>query len=430
MVEVTRVITQEIVVTATPTPPLPCAAAGDPAAAEAIVGVLGPFSQSTAAPKGLAMQAGVGMAIEDINQAGGIGGKPLRASIEDTAGDPTLAARMAEQLITEHCASALVGGFTLEESTAIKQVAERYGVPFLIVDATADELTSDKPATVFRVAPAATMLAQMPVQWINSVGDYNGDGAVHVTMLVENSPSGDQTLEQTIQALDAYNYTGITYDYFRVDVPTQDYSPQIARIVAGEQTPDVLLVQVAGDASLDVVRQLLDAGTGPQKGTLLVVGRSALDGQQFWQRLPDGALTVVGRRGPWSSNMTPMGQGFVDRYRQFSSQWPEPAAFAGYDAVHLLADAAQRAGSFVPKDLVGALETTDVKLAAGYYRFPFNSQNPPNGESDPAYLWHQWADPPLLYMQYREPMQDPATIDIIWPPLYRTVQGSVIRPGP
>ena len=40
-----------------------------------------------------------------------------------------------------------------------------------------------------------------------------------------------------------------------------------------------------------------------------------------------------------------------------------------------------------------------------------------------------WADPPLLYMQYREPMQDPATIDIIWPPLYRTVQESFIRPG-
>ena len=160
-VEVTRVITQEVVVTATPTPPTPCAAAGDPSTAEAIVGVLAPFSQNVAAPKGLAMQAGVGLAIEDINQAGGIGGKPLRAAIEDTAGDPALAARMAEQLITEHCASALVGGFSLEESAAIKQVSERYGVPFLIVDATADELTSDSPATVFRIAPAATMLATL-----------------------------------------------------------------------------------------------------------------------------------------------------------------------------------------------------------------------------------------------------------------------------
>jgi branched-chain amino acid transport system substrate-binding protein len=80
-------------------------------------------------PKVLGMQAGLGLAVEDINQAGGVTGKPLRAAIADTAGDPALAARLAESLITEDCASALVGGFTLEESAAIRQVSERYGVP-------------------------------------------------------------------------------------------------------------------------------------------------------------------------------------------------------------------------------------------------------------------------------------------------------------
>jgi branched-chain amino acid transport system substrate-binding protein len=425
MVEVTRVFTQEVVVTATPTPPAACAAAGDPAATEAVVGVLAPFSQNAAWPKALGMQAGIGLAVEDINQAGGVTGKPLRAAIADTAGDPALAARLAESLITEDCASALVGGFTLEESAAIRQVSELYGVPFIIVEATADELTSDSPATVFRIAPAATMLAQMPAQWFNSVGDFNGDGTVHVTLIVENTPNGDKTLEQTIQALTAAN---IPYDFLRVDVPTQDFSPQIARIVASEQTPDAIFVYVGGDLALTVLRQLLDAGISPQKGTLLVAGRSALDGELFWQLVPDGAYTVVSRRGPWNTSLTPMGQGFVERYRQYSSQWPEPVAFAAYDAIHLLADAAQRSGSMVPKDLLNALETTDVTLASGYYHFPFNSQRPPNGQLEPAYLWHQWPDPPLLYMQYREPLQDPATIDIIWPPLYRTVEDSVIRP--
>ncbi len=424
MVEVTRVVTQEIVVTATPTPPVACAA-GDPAATEAVVGVLAPFSQNAAWPKALGMQAGLGLAVEDINQAGGIVGKPLRAAIEDTAGDPVLAARMAESLITEHCASALVGGFTLEESAAIKQVSERYGVPFIIVEATADELTGDSPATVFRIAPAATMMSQMPAQWLNSLGDFNGDGSVHVTLIVENTPNGDQALDQTIQALTSAH---IPYDFLRVDVPTQDFSPQIARIVASEQTPDAILVYVSGDLALDVLRQLLDAGVGPLKGTLLVTGRSALDGALFWQRVPDGAYTVVSRRGPWNTSLTPMGQAFVERYRQYSTQWPEPVVFAAYDAIHLLADAAQRSGSFAPKDLLSTLETTDITLASGYYHFPFNSQRPPDGQLEPAYLWHQWPDPPLLYMQYREPQQDPATIDIIWPPIFRTVEGPVIRP--
>jgi ABC-type branched-subunit amino acid transport system substrate-binding protein len=388
-----------------------------------VIGVLAPFSQSTAWPKALAMQAGVGLAVEDVNTAGGSAGKPLRVAIGDTGGDPALAARLAEALIVEECASALVGGFTLEESTAIKGVSERFGIPFIIVEATADELTADRPAAVFRIAPTASMMAQMPAQWLKAVGDYNGDGVVVATLIVETTPGGDQALEQTSQVLTA---AGIAFDTLRVDVPAQDYSPQIARIVASEQTPDVIFLHVAGETALDVLRQLLDAGIGPQKGTLLVTGRSALDGTQFWQRVPDGALTVVSRRGPWHTSLTPLGLQLMERYRQYSAQWPDPVAFAAYDAIHLLDNAVDRAVSPAPGDLVAALETTDITLASGYYHFPFNSSRPPTADESP-YLWHQWPDPPLLYLQYREPQQDPTTLDIIWPPIFRTTEGPVIR---
>jgi hypothetical protein len=94
----------------------------------------------------------------------------------------------------------------------------------------------------------------------------------------------------------------------------------------------------------------------------------------------------------------------------------------------LLADAAKRAGTLSSQDLIAALETADIWLASGYYYFSYNSQRPPSGPLEPEYFWHQWPEPPLLYLQYREPMQDPATLDVIWPPRYRTIQGDVIRP--
>jgi len=186
---------------------------------------------------------------------------------------------------------------------------------------------------------------------------------------------------------------------------------------------------VMGDATLDLQRQLLDAGIGPQKGTLLVVGRAALDGPQFWGRVPDGAFTVVSRRGPWYTSVTPLGTAFAERYAAaYAGQWPDAAAFAAYDAVHLLADAARRANSISPPALVGALETADITLASGYYNFPINSRRPPDVAQEPAYRWHQWLNAPLLYMQYREPQQDPSTIDIIWPAAYHTVDSVVLRP--
>lgn len=425
VVDEPRVITREIMVTATPTPPAPCTPTSLAEANEIVIGLIAPFSQNAAWPRALAMQAGAGLALEDINRAGGINGKPVRMVLQDTAGDPQAAARLADSLITQDCASALVGGFTTDEAAAIKQVSLQYGTPFLIVDATADELTSDRPASVFRIAPAASMIAQMPTRWLATVGDYNGDGAQQVLLIVENTANGDAMLEQARQAFPA---AGIPYDVLRVDVPMDDYSPLIARVVAREQAADAIMLYVTGDASLGLLRQLLDAGIGPQKGTLLVVGRAALDGGKFWSQVPDGAFTVIGRRGPWSTSVTEMGRSFAERYAAWSDHWPEPAAFAGYDAVLLLADAVQRAPSMQPGDLVSALEGADVTLASGYYQFPFNSQRPPNGDLEPPYLWHQWPDPALLYLQYREAQQDPATIDVIWPPIYRTTDVPVLKP--
>jgi hypothetical protein len=137
---------------------------------------------------------------------------------------------------------------------------------------------------------------------------------------------------------------------------------------------------------------------------------------------------VVGRRGPWNTSLNTVGQAFVEKYRQFASQWPDAGTFSAYDAVRLLADAAGRAPSLAPSSLVAALEATNIDLTAGHYHFPYNRQKPPDGQVVPTYLWHQWPDPPLLYLQYREPLQDPATLDIIWPPIYHTIDDPVLRP--
>lgn len=428
-IEVTRVVTHEVVVTATPAPP-PAPAACAPARLasdkEIVVGVLAPFSQNPAWPKAIAVQASTGLAVEDINKAGGIRGARLRLVMQDTTGDPATAARLAQELITRDCATAIVGGILNDEAAAVKQVTEQFGTPFLIVDAGADELTADKPKSVFRLAPTASMMNQMPAQWLKAVGDFNGDSARSVYLIAENTPAVSQAVDQVAKVLDDL---GIQHEILRVDTPTQDYSPQIARIVASDATPDAILIYVTGEAALDVQRQLLDAGITPQKGTLIVTGRSALDKNLFWQRIPDGAYTVIARRGPWNTSIGDMGKDFVARYQAYSPHWPDSVGFAAYDAVHLIADAATRAPSLQPTDMVAALEATQAKLASGFYEFPFNAQQPPSGGADePAYLWHQWPHPPLLYLQYSTAQQDPLTLDVVWPPTYRTIDAAVLKP--
>ena len=62
--EVTRIVTREIVVTATPAPPGPCAPESLDKADHVAIGVLAPLAASSVLAKGLALQAGVSLALE------------------------------------------------------------------------------------------------------------------------------------------------------------------------------------------------------------------------------------------------------------------------------------------------------------------------------------------------------------------------------
>ncbi|HMN28266.1 MAG TPA: hypothetical protein PKE45_08935, partial [Caldilineaceae bacterium] len=96
----------------------------------------------------------------------------------------------------------------------------------------------------------------------------------------------------------------------------------------------------------------------------------------------------------------------------------------------LAGDAIQRAASLDGSAIITALEQSDVELASGRYHFAYSAMHPPDGESEPAYWWHQWLDAPLLYLQYAEPNQPASAAPVIWPPLYRTVDAPVLsQPG-
>jgi len=86
-----------------------------------------------------------------------------------------------------------------------------------------------------------------------------------------------------------------------------------------------------------------------------------------------------------------------------------------------LADAIKRSGSTDGKAIVAALEDTDIELAQGHYSFRYGSKNPlPADGKVPKYMWHQWADPPLLVLQYFEAKQPGDQAAVLWPANYRT----------
>lgn len=387
---------------------------------EVVIGVIYPLSQSNMMTTGFAMLAATNLAVAAINEGGGINGKPVRIIVYDSASSPSQGALFAERLITLDCVAAIVGVFHSDVALAVKEVAIQYHIPVVFADPYADEVTADHAAEIFRIAPTRTMLAQMMAQWLAEIGDYNKDGERLSVLLVENSRYGTLRSELAQQWLPTY---GIHPEIITIDLPTTDFSPMIARIVSLDKLPDVVFTYLHNGDSLLLQQQLLAAGIGPQSGTLLVTTASALDDQKFWQQVPNGVHTIVAQIGPWPSTVTEMGQRFATLYQQYFNRWPEATAFEAYDALRLMADAISRAGTLNADDIIRALETTDVELASGRYTFPYGSTNPPDGENTPHYMWHQWPNPHLLYLQYTEAGQSAREAAVIWPPIYQTVDG-------
>jgi hypothetical protein len=65
-------------------------------------------------------------AIAEINQNGGINGRPLNAIHLDPQSDDVLFRAMAEELITEHEVNVIFGGYTSSSRKAMSPIVEKY----------------------------------------------------------------------------------------------------------------------------------------------------------------------------------------------------------------------------------------------------------------------------------------------------------------
>ncbi len=424
-VEVTRLVVTERIVPATPTPPEPCTTEALDAAETVTVAALLPLAEPGSLQDALGIQTALILATDAINHAGGIAGRPLRLWLADSGGTVEQARAAAFYGIAQECAVAIVSAAGGEVARAELEAAHLYGVPYLLLDAPDDALTAGGEPEVFRLVANSSLYYDNLATWAAAVGDYNSDGETSMAFVVEDSELGHAQAQRIGAAIEQQ---GVNFVHFPVTLPSEDFSSLIARLVMREKMPDALFLRINGEAALDLQRQLAENGIGPQKKTLLVTMRGALDDAAFWPLMgAQGVSTVVSRTGAWPASVSERGAAFAEAFARYLNRWPEAEAFAAYDSLFLLADAVERAQSLDGPALVNALEQCDLALAAGHYRFPYGSHAPPEASGQAAWAWHQWMDPPLLLLQYTEVDQPAAAMAVVWPPSYATVDQPVVR---
>jgi ABC-type branched-subunit amino acid transport system substrate-binding protein len=265
--------------------------------------------------------AGLDLAVREINDAGGIGGRPLGLVVRDTAADPERAAAAMDELAALGVA-AVVGEYHSVVARAAAIRADALGVPFLCSSAVLDALTDDPSEWVARLAPA------QPHGWRIYADFLLGEGRSRIAVATQPSrywASGTRVLRDRLAA------RGGTV----VELDTNALTPEAVCDALADHGATALLLLVGHPGpAVPVVRavrrdrRLADLLIGAPAGQPEFAGWSAALGEEgagipFLRYLPE-------RHGP-------LGERVGARLRERLGEAPSFVAFEGWDTIAVIA---------------------------------------------------------------------------------------------
>lgn len=370
------------------------------------IGALAPLSAPGSVTGGTAMRAAMEIAVEEVNAAGGVLGRPVELVLVDTEGLPERGTAAMERLINQENVVGVVGEYHSAVGLTAKEVAHENHVPTIFSETWNDNITAVKYPEVFRVAPLSSEVAALDANFIESLGVSN------VVIMTENTGYGIPAAEDTTEQLAS---RGIDATTFSADLGTQDFSAIIERIKASN--PELILVLLTGETSYNFQQQAAEAGIGPQD-LLMICNQVADDAEAFWTNVPDGNLCFYRKVGLPPALYTEQTAAFAEKYKAATGRsTTESYAMEAYDSLHLMAKAINEAGSTDADAIISALENIEYDGALGHITFPYGTDNPPPAELGDKW-WHQFPDFAAVFMQYQEPNQQNAVV--VYPDTLKT----------
>jgi branched-chain amino acid transport system substrate-binding protein len=345
--------------------------------------VTGPLAED-----GQACRLGAQLAAEHINAAGGIkslGGAKLELLLGDTQSRPEVARAEAERLINAG-AQVLQGPFSSGDAAAIVPVVQQRRVPFLVDIAAADPITANvaravrdgqqKVQYVYRNFPTGSSFGRKAVQYFGEIFKEAGVSPRRVVLMHANDLFGQNQARGFVAAHKATSPPWEIVDVIPWPEPPSDLSTEVAR--AKSLRPDIL-APITRPASA----QLLLPELAKQRVEVLGVVSPGSPGLYEAGQLAvlKEHLEHVLDSVPWADFRNPRTQRVAEEYgRRSGGKTFDTNSGYPYDAMHIVADALERAKSVEPDAVVAALRKTRltglVMLQSGPAMFDEIGDNP------------------------------------------------------
>lgn len=286
------------------------------------------------------------LAMEHINQAGGIGNIPLKLYPIDSATNGTIAAQRVRELLDQHPdIQALIGPSSSQESLQVLEVMKSRQKPMISPASTSATFTTlDDGGYFFRTVPSDAFQGQILAAKIR---DFNFK---KIGLLYVNNAYG-QSLHAVVKTEVEKHGGQIVSAVSYPEAVQSRYDSEINRLL--ETKPEaVCFIGYPGEAP-GIFNSWLASGKSPQLKWFFSDGLKAaeiLQGVSNPLQL-DGSLGTL----PGTSSQPEDSQFFQDAYVQKYGEFPQSYASNSYDAVILAALALQRSQNAHNLDLRQAI---------------------------------------------------------------------------
>lgn len=287
---------------------------------------------------------GIVIAVEELNNAGGIKGRKVDVKTYDTEGKSQVAGTVVTRLVTDDKVAAVLGEVASSLSIAGGRVCQQYGVPMISPSSTNPQVTQIGDM-IFRVCFLDPFQGYVCAKFAR-----DNLKAEKVAILFDQAQAYSKGLKDDFaKSFKQLGGTVVTEQAFTGG--DQDFSAQLTSI--RDAKPDAVFLPSyytdAGNVVLQARRLQITVpfigGDGWDSAKLVEIGGKAMEGCFYSNHYHHG-------------ENRPEVQKFVATYQQKFGQEPDALAALGYDAALILFEAMKKSPSLGGKDLAAAIAAT------------------------------------------------------------------------
>ncbi len=307
---------------------------------DVVIGVAWPLKSSKAS-----MLDGVHLALDEINQKGGVvGGRKLKLLVRDDEASLTKGRLMAQEIANNPEVAAVIGHLNSYIAEPASQIYEHAGIVMITPGASGQRITENGRNFVFRSLPGNREQGKQIAEYALAQGYKNiamyyikNDYGIDLANFFEQKANevGLTIVDRRSYTMGGDNYVNVLGDW------------------ASFLKFDAICLIGSLPESAQIIREAREAGI-----TVPIFGGAGLDSMQL---IKLGGKMVEGTTVFSLFNVDDPREGVVQfrqNYLKKFNKLPDSSAAQGYDALHILAQAMNKANTVEPSKVATALRST------------------------------------------------------------------------